>query len=168
MEKLKKKAEEMDLMKLRIIAISGVVFIFVFALTVLYIGGKKMGLVGKNHFPLLELAGTAETERPAITIKGSDLKMLKKAKGRRVMVVDTIRDVSLSTETGGVGLKLTHVQVLLSKKVVEALQKHGMNPLDWKGKNIEVIGVLNFNPLYGFQIEPENRPNAIKIATAAK
>ena len=169
MEKLKKKAEEMDLMKLRIITISGVVFVFVFALVMLYIGGKRLGMVGgKHHYPLLELAGIEKSDRPLITIKGSDLRMLKKAKGRRVMIVDTIKDVSLSTETGGVGLKLTHVQVLLSKKVVEAYQKHGQNPLDWKGKNVEVIGTLNFNPLYGYQIEPENSPNALKVATAAK
>ena len=168
MEKLKKKAEEMDLLKLRIIAISGVIFIFVFSLVVLYVGGKRMGLVNKNHFPLLELAGTEKNDRPPITIKGSELRMLKKAKGRRVMVIDGIRDVLLSTDTGGVGLKLTHVQVLLSKKLVRALQKHGENPLDWKGKNIEVIGILNFNPLYGFQIEPENSLNAIKIATSTK
>ncbi len=168
MEKLKKKAEEMDLMKLRIIAISGVVLIFVFALVILYIGGKKMGLVGKHHYPLLELAGIEKSDRPPISIKGSDLKKLKKAKGRRVMIIDTIKDVTLSTETGGVGLKLTHVQVLLSNKTVEALQKHGENPLDWKGKNVEVIGVLNFNPLYGYQIVPENSPDALKVATAAK
>ncbi len=168
MEKLKKKAEEMDLMKLRILAISGVVLVFVFALSILYIGGKRMGMVGKNHFPLLELAGKDRPARPSITIKGSDLKMLKKAKGRRIVLIDNIKDVSLSTETGGVGLKLTHVQVLLSKRLVEALQKHGENPLDWKGKNIEVIGVLHLNPLYGFQIEPENSPEALKIVTAAK
>ncbi len=168
MEKLKKKAQEMDLIKLRIIAISGVVLVFVFALAMLYIGGKRMGLVGGNHFPLLELAGKEQSPTPKIVIKGSDLRMLKKATGRRVMIMDTIKDVSLSTETGGVGLKLTHVQVLLSERVVKALQKHGQNPLDWKGKNIEVIGVLHLNPLYGFQIEPERSPNALKVATAAK
>jgi len=168
MEKLKKKAREMDLMKLRIITISGVVLVFAFALVMLYVGGKRMGMVGGNHFPLLELAGKEHPARPSITINGSDLRMLKRATGHRILLIDNIRDVALSTETGGVGLKLTHAQVLLSKRLVEALQKHGENPLDWKGKSIEVIGVLHLNPLYGFQIEPENSPEALKIATTVK
>ena len=147
------RMKEMDIVKLRILVFTLLVFSFLFALALLKIGAERLGLSGGVP-PLLKLVEDKE-----IVVKGDDIDAINKSLGKKVVVEDRIKRVDSYPDEGLWVVKLTYISVPLGEERVWELRKKGIALDSVEGMAVRVEGVLKIHPIYGLQLSLSKNSN---------